>query len=45
MLQIRKYGYSGDSYFVIFVGTFMLPFYTINLGGAGLFADSPLFSF
>jgi hypothetical protein len=41
MLQIWKYGYSSDFYFVIFVGIFMLPLYVINLGAARLFADSP----
>jgi TRAP-type C4-dicarboxylate transport system permease small subunit len=32
---------NGQNYFVIFVGTFMLPLYAINLGVARLFTDSP----
>jgi hypothetical protein len=45
MLQIREYGYSGDFYFVIFIGTFMLQLYAINLGAARLFANSPFSNF
>jgi hypothetical protein len=39
-LQIRKYEDSGYFYLVIFVGTFMMPSYAINLGAARLFVDS-----
>jgi hypothetical protein len=41
MLHIWKYEYSGDFYLFIFVGTFMLSLYAINLGATRLFADSP----
>jgi hypothetical protein len=40
-LQIREYDYSGYFYLVIFVGTFMMSLYAINLGAARLFVDSP----
>jgi hypothetical protein len=39
-LQIREYDYSGYFYFVIFVDTFMMLLYAINLGAARLFVDS-----
>jgi hypothetical protein len=44
-LQIRKYEDSDYFYLVIFVGTFMMPLYAINLGAARLFVDSPFYVF